>query len=377
MRARRRIVWWDGALVASVSLVFGTSALADQELSPASTAEGCERAGEVHFAVGSSKLNSQAKQSLDGVATKLQGNTELKARIEGFADPSGKSDSNQVLSENRAAAVQNYLRHHGVDAEQVTTEGRGEVTERQEGKTASQERVAIVSTCAPTPPAAEAPVEEKPPEVAAPVEAPPPPPPPAPVEPLPSAEPVVSAKAYEPRPLSTIGIGLSAGAGVIDFTQQRARSFTDAGVTWDVHMTLGTRLPVGLDLAYIGSAQNINLNGFSTDSYLLGQGVEAALRVQYPKGLVRPYVFGGVGWRQLSIKRQNVFGTGFLDFDNQGTVPFGAGIALGYINGLMFDIHGTGRVTWDDDLLRNVLQNQGQNSHTNTWDVTARLGAEF
>jgi hypothetical protein len=58
-------------------------------------------------------------------------------------------------------------------------------------------------------------------------------------------------------------------------------------------------------------------------------------------------------------------------------VPFGAGVAIGQVNGIMFDLHGTGRVTWDDDLLRNVLQNQGENLHTNTWDVTARIGGEF
>jgi hypothetical protein len=187
----------------------------------------------------------------------------------------------------------------------------------------------------------------------------------------------VAARGYEPRPMSGIGIGVSAGAGVIDFTQKRARSFTDPGVTWDARVTLGTRLPVGLDLAYVGSSQNIHLAGFPTDAYLLGQGVEGALRIQYPRGMIRPYIFGGAGWRQLSIKRANVYGTGFLSYDNQGTVPFGAGLALGQVNGILFDIHGTGRYIFDDDLLRNVLQNQGENYHTYTWDVTARIGGEF
>jgi len=191
------------------------------------------------------------------------------------------------------------------------------------------------------------------------------------------AETGVSARSYEPRPMSGIGMGITAGAGVTDFWYNRARSFTDAGVTWDARLTIGTRLPVGLDLAYVGSSQNINLAGFSTDAYLLGQGVEAALRLQYPRGWVRPYAFGGVGWRQLSIKRQNVFGTGFNDYDNQGTVPFGVGVAVGQVNGIMFDLHGTGRVMFDDDLLRNVLQGQGDHAATNNWDVTARIGGEF
>jgi len=382
MTAGRKFVWLNGALVASVSVVFATSALADNQNPPpsASTEEGCEEVGMVHFGLNSSKLNSQGKRSLDEVATQASGNEELKVKVQAYTDPTGNADKNQRLSEKRALSVENYLAKKGIDRDRISTEGRGE-SPAADDKPASAERVAVVATCQPTPaPAAEeTPAPAPAPEATAPVE---PTPPPAPVEPLPSPAPMpsetgVTARAYEAKPMSTIGIGITAGAGVMDFTQQRARSFTDAGVTWGVTGTIGTRLPVALDLSYIGSSQNINLAGFSTDAYLLGQGVEGALRIQYPKGWVRPYIFGGAGWRQLSIKRQNVFGTGFLDYDNQGVVPFGAGVAIGQVNGIMFDLHGTGRVTWDDDLLRNVLQNQGENLHTNTWDVTARIGGEF
>jgi len=370
----------EGALFASVSLVFATTASAKQPPPETNTDPGCEDAGVVHFANASSKLNSQAKKSLDEVADKVSGE-DVKIRVQAFTDPTGSADANQALSEKRATAVEDYLRRKGVDPDEVTTEGRGEAPAADD-KANPADRVAVVSTCKRTtaePTPAPAPAETPPPPP--PVETPPPgpvetPPPPAPVMVTPSEE-GLHARAYEPRPMSGIGIGITAGAGVVDFTQQRARSFTDAGVTWDARLTLGTRLPVGLDLAYVGSSQNINLAGFSSDAYLLGQGTEAALRIQYPRGMVRPYVFGGIGWRQLSIKRQNVFGTGFNDYDNQGLVPFGAGLAIGQVNGIMFDLHGTGRVTFDDDLLRNVLQNQGENSHTNTWDVTARIGGEF
>jgi hypothetical protein len=389
MRARRRIAWWEGALVASVPMLFAGGAFANQVPSPASQQPGCEDTGVVHFAVGSSKLNSQSKRSLDEVATQLQQNDELKATIQGFTDPSGSDDVNQVLSQRRAAAVETYLSEKGVEANRVTTEGHGEAPSAGE-KPASSERVAVVTTCQATPapePAATTPAEETPapapapaPEATAPVETPPPPPvetPPTPAPPAMASAEGVHARAYEPRPLSGIGMGITVGAGVMDFWHQRARSFTDPGVTWNATATIGTRLPVGLDLSYVGSSQNITLPGFSTDSYMLGQGAEAALRLQYPHGWVRPYAFGGIGWRQLSIRRQNLIGTGFQDFDNQGTVPFGAGLAIGQVNGIMFDLHGTGRLTFDDELLSNVLQNQGEHGHTQTWDVTARIGGEF
>jgi len=381
----------EGALAASATLLVATVASAQQPATEISPEDGCENAGMVHFANNSSTLNGKAKKSLNEVADQLKTNDELKVRIEAFTDHTGSAEHNQQLSEKRATAVEEYLNGKGVEADRLETQARGEVPATEEQKATPSDRVAVVKTCKPaeakaeTPAPAPAPTaepEQPPapaPQATAPVEPlppePTPSPPPAPV--TTTGEEGLYARAAEPRPMSGIGIALSAGAGVVDFTQQRARSFTDPGVTWDVRLTLGSRLPVGLDLAYVGSSQNINMAGFSTDAYLLGQGTEAALRVQYPYGMFRPYVFGGVGWRQLSIKRQNVYGTGFLDYDNQGLVPFGAGIAIGNINGITFDLHGTGRVTWDDDLLRNVLQNQGENSHTNTWDVTARIGGEF
>jgi hypothetical protein len=383
MRARHRSAWMEGALFASLSLVFAAAASANQNAPAANQEEGCSSAGVVHFAHASSKLNGQAKKSLNDIADQVRDNDALKVRVEAFTDPTGTVEANQILSEKRAVAVESYLQRKGIDPDRVTVAGRGEAPSAEE-RPASSERVAVVSTCkaaeqAEAPPA---PVEETP-APAPEAEAPPPPPPvetapapaPAPAE-MASAE-GVHAQAYEPKPVSGIGIGITAGAGVMDFTQQRARSFTDPGVTWGVTATFGTRLPVALDVSYVGSSQNINLAGFSSDSYLLGQGVNGDLRIQYPKGWVRPYIFGGIGWRQMSIKRQNVFGTGFLDFDNQGTVPFGAGLAIGQVNGIMFDLHGTGTVTFDDEMLSGVLQNQGERSHMNTWDVTARIGGEF
>jgi len=127
MTAGRKFVWLNGALVASVSVVFATSAFADQNPPPPTGAdEGCEQAGRVHFGLGSTKLNSQGKKALDEVADQVSGNTEMKVKVVAYTDPTGNADKNQALSEKRANAVEKYLERKGVDPGQVSTEGRGE-----------------------------------------------------------------------------------------------------------------------------------------------------------------------------------------------------------------------------------------------------------
>jgi hypothetical protein len=181
----------------------------------------------------------------------------------------------------------------------------------------------------------------------------------------------------EPRPTSGIGMGLSAGGGVTGFTEQGARNAADTGGMWEVRLTFGTRLPLGVDVAYVGSAQSLNIAGLSSNAVALGNGGEADLRLQWPKGMFRPFAFGGIGWTHYSITRSSTFGTAVLEADNIGTVPFGAGIAIGKVDGLLFELRGTGRYAFDDQLFEGVYAGTGQSSRLHSWAVTARLGAEF
>ena len=180
MTAGRKFVWLKGALVASVSVVFATSARAEQNPPPSTSEPGCEEVGMVHFGHGSSKLNSQAKRNLNEVATQLSGDEALKVKVQAYTDPTGNADKNQKLSEKRALAVENYLAKKGIDRDRVSTEGRGEAAAADD-KPAATERVAVVSTCKPaepqaqaTPPAEETPTPPPAPEATAPVEPTPP-----------------------------------------------------------------------------------------------------------------------------------------------------------------------------------------------------------
>jgi hypothetical protein len=340
----------------------------------------------VEFGTGSAKLSAEAREELDEVAQWLRDEDERTVTVEGYTDPSGSATTNQKLSERRARSVESYLHKQGIDADRVETFGRGE--EHETGSNADA-RVVVVNRCEAQPEAAS---ETPPAETGAGVvETPPPPPaqpapPPAPTEtppalppapPTPATAEVQTAPAAEHELPTKYGISLSAGGGIIGFTDQETRNQTDVGGAWDVRAVFMTRFPLGLELGYTGSAQRVSSTGLDPDAFLVGNGADAALRLQLPDGLVRPYVFGGIGWTYYSIANSSVAGTGVLDNDNVGIVPFGIGVAVGNRGGFQFDLRLTGRYAFDDTLLNGTVAGTGKTASLDSLGVTARLGYEF
>jgi len=80
------------------------------------------------FDSGKSVLKPGAKNTLTKIATQLQMNPETSIEIEGHTDSVGSEQSNQALSEKRAAAVRDYLAARGVTASRVRINGLGEGT---------------------------------------------------------------------------------------------------------------------------------------------------------------------------------------------------------------------------------------------------------
>ncbi|HEU0201299.1 MAG TPA: OmpA family protein [Burkholderiaceae bacterium] len=80
---------------------------------------------DVLFDTGSANLKPGAKRKLDQLAEFMKQHSERKLRIEGFTDSTGSVDTNQVLSERRAAAVRTALIERGVAPERVETVGYG------------------------------------------------------------------------------------------------------------------------------------------------------------------------------------------------------------------------------------------------------------
>ncbi len=80
---------------------------------------------DVLFDVNQSTLKPGAKVRLAKVAGIIQAYPDLKLQIEGYTDSTGTAEHNQRLSEQRAAAVRDFLITQGVSLNNVTAQGFG------------------------------------------------------------------------------------------------------------------------------------------------------------------------------------------------------------------------------------------------------------
>lgn len=97
---------------------------------PAATAAAKKPAAQmlITFNSNSSTLTVTAQAALDKVAQALQSErlAAYRFRVEGHADPRGSPDANMKLSEERAAAVVEYLtQKDGIAAERLSSLGKG------------------------------------------------------------------------------------------------------------------------------------------------------------------------------------------------------------------------------------------------------------
>ncbi len=89
----------------------------------------------VFFATGSYKLLAKSFKSLTEVADIMKADESLMIDIDGHTDDVGTNESNQVLSENRAAAVRDYLVSKGVAESRMKSTGYGEEKPVADNKT--------------------------------------------------------------------------------------------------------------------------------------------------------------------------------------------------------------------------------------------------
>ncbi|HTL83394.1 MAG TPA: OmpA family protein [Bacteroidia bacterium] len=80
----------------------------------------------VFFATGKFDLQPQSKAELNRAAQWLKANPNVHVEIAGHTDNVGDKKSNQLLSENRAKAVYDYLVAQGIDATRMTYKGYGD-----------------------------------------------------------------------------------------------------------------------------------------------------------------------------------------------------------------------------------------------------------
>jgi outer membrane protein OmpA-like peptidoglycan-associated protein len=79
----------------------------------------------LYFDQSSHQLRPGVKASLDSIARRLVGQSNLMAAITGFTDNVGKRELNIVLARYRAKIIAQYLQQHGVPATQTIVRWEG------------------------------------------------------------------------------------------------------------------------------------------------------------------------------------------------------------------------------------------------------------
>jgi OmpA family protein/uncharacterized protein DUF6089 len=392
-RVLRGLVWLGPLAALAVSA--GTAAGAETEPTSSAAPE-CKDAGvKVTFVRGSDELDTNGRGALAGVAVWLQNGDKRTVRLQGYTDRSGGATGNQRLSQRRGDAAKEYLVGRGIAPERIMVFGHGEQDDPR--LTGAAARVVLVTVCdvpqepaaespAPAPePAAEPPTTPAPPKPAAPAPtrrtmAPPPAPapPPPPVTPLPSTTPPPPrppAAANLPGPMSLLGVEASVGGGAIGFIDQGSRAVSGTGASWDARLIFGSRLPLAIETAYVGSAQSIDALGLSNNAFLVGNGLEGTLRVNLIRARIQPYLFAGVGWTHYQVTNTPTNTSSVHSRDDVGTIPMGGGITARIVGAFLLDVRGAYRATFNDDLLRAAVA--ADSNSMQSWNVSARVGFEF
>jgi hypothetical protein len=182
---------------------------------------------------------------------------------------------------------------------------------------------------------------------------------------------------------SGIGVSTLLGGGVTSFTDQTARSRTSsAGGLWDLRVTLGSHIPLALDVSYLGSATNINGLLPGQSGTLVGTTVEGALRYNIlPHFAWNPYIFAGAGWQRYDVTQNNFMPAlaGLNNTDNLVEFPMGAGLSF-RTGGFVADIRGTFRAASDQNLILKtpaISPSSSDFAPMHTWEASAALGYEF
>jgi hypothetical protein len=197
------------------------------------------------------------------------------------------------------------------------------------------------------------------------------------------ADPIAAETSTSPSraPFTQVGVTLGIGGGVTNFTGSEMNAAVDVGGSWEVRSTIGTRLFLAGELAYVGSRRNISLPGVTTANadkpHVFSHGFEGALRAQYPyvtgSWLIEPFAFGGLGWTHLGIDGTVPSDSALRTSDDILVVPFGAGLSAIW-NNIFIEGRFTYRATFNEDLLAKA---DGTAVGMSNWAAGALVGYEF
>jgi hypothetical protein len=183
----------------------------------------------------------------------------------------------------------------------------------------------------------------------------------------------------EPRMRSKFGVAVILGGGITGFIDAAMRDVMkkDFGGLWDLRVSMGTHVPLGLDVSYVGTATSLQTIAGIDNGTLIGTTVEGALRYNIlPHFAWNPYVFAGVGWQRYDVTDASFLSelTGMSKMDNVLEFPVGAGVSYRDGGGFLVDVRGTFRAATDSDLLRKP---DGDQAPLHSWEASGAIGYEF
>lgn len=326
----------------------------------------------VQFQVNSDELEASASGALDRTAEWLKQDPARTITIELHPDEAARGTVEASVIETRAGAAKAYLVAQGVPESQILIVASGtdmaappDKNRRTVFIATLDDRTAVTGTADDIEVGGELAVA----------------PMPAPVE----TDPVTFADDDDPSDdhlMTRFGMALTVGGGIVDFMDDDARALGDMGGAWEARLTVGTRSPLAIEAAYVGSAHNIDALGLDGSAVLLGTAVETDLRVNFATGPVQPYVFGGIGYTRYDVTNEDFNTSSVNDSEQMGHLPLGAGIGTQW-GGFLLDVRGTVRPAFEDDLVDepaledDPLDENDTATDLDTWSVAARLGWEF
>lgn len=173
------------------------------------------------------------------------------------------------------------------------------------------------------------------------------------------------------------GIAVALGGGVEGFTNDTLRGTTDPGGLYNLRVAIGTRSPLSIEGAYIGSVQSIDALGLDSNALLVGNGLEGKLRLNLLDEAVQPFAFAGVGWRRYSLRNADFNTSAVSNDDDVIEVPMGLGLAY-KIAGLQFDARGEFRYATGEDLMPSLTDpDAGAAAEMHRWSINTNIGYAF
>lgn len=177
----------------------------------------------------------------------------------------------------------------------------------------------------------------------------------------------------EPPFLERFGIAFVVGGGIDGFTNMAMRANTGDGGSWNARVIAGMREWIGFEVAYFGSAQELDALGVDNDALLVGNGLQANLRFNLSVDQrVQPFIHAGTAVRHYSVKQVSLNTSDVRSSNDVLEMPVGVGLAL-RLASFLLDVRGEFRPATGDALMPMVSAANG-NAPMHRWGINANLG---